>query len=466
MHASIEQPLGQVSAQGGKDIAAMLRNDRLPNGFRLYHVHRPHTKSVSMALAFPFGSAHEPREKRGITHLLEHVMLRGSEKISQHQLRREFDRRGGWINGQTWHELLCFEATLPAKHLAFALEALREVVFAPELSPESLQSEKDVIKTEPGFIRRAWIYKARRALRRWGLVGSPGHVVEARVHNRPEFYEPIAGFASTVRSIRHDELTSLYHERIAPGSAALIMVGDVPWEQAHSMADELFSSLAPKPFTLAAPVCPHPLRLPSQHSLIAFSPRPTITMDYVFPFGGQSEPDYAALHVLAFLIRGILFDELRIHRGLIYDIYSYPEALCQNGILRIELDCPHGARQKIDAWIQAKLDELAAGIIDEQEFEDARNACHGSFQVWMQSLDAHMEWIVGHLHAIESPWVSEWPNVILRVELDQVKQAAGHLLRADNRLCVMEEMLPSWLISRLGRLALAPRYPKAAKSAA
>jgi len=120
----------------------------LPSGTRILSERIDSVRSVATGFWFRSGSAHEPRELAGISHLLEHMVFKGTARRSALELALEIEGLGGSLDAYTAHEHTSFMARVPDTELRTALDVLSDLSFEPRLSADDLVLEREVVLEE------------------------------------------------------------------------------------------------------------------------------------------------------------------------------------------------------------------------------------------------------------------------------------------------------------------------------
>ena len=120
----------------------------LPNGLRVVTVPMRERDSVAVAIWIRVGGRFEPKKVSGISHLLEHMLFKGTKKRSTRQIKEEIEGVGGMLNAFTGEESTCYFAKLLKEHFVTALDVLSDMVNHASLSPAELRKEKPVILEE------------------------------------------------------------------------------------------------------------------------------------------------------------------------------------------------------------------------------------------------------------------------------------------------------------------------------
>ena len=131
--------------------ATILKVYSLPNGLRIVAESIPTFRSVSFGIWVKVGSRNEITENNGISHLIEHMMFKGTERYSAAQIADIFDGIGGNVNAFTSKEYTCYYAKVLDEHLPLAMDVLSDMFFRSKIDPVELEKEKNVVIEEIGM---------------------------------------------------------------------------------------------------------------------------------------------------------------------------------------------------------------------------------------------------------------------------------------------------------------------------
>ena len=120
----------------------------LPNGLRIIGERIPHFRSVSVGLWLGAGSQFEAVEEAGVSHFLEHMVFKGTEKRTARQIAEEMDAVGGQLNAFTAKECTCFYAKVVDEHLPLAMDVICDLATHPAFDPAEMAKEKGVVIEE------------------------------------------------------------------------------------------------------------------------------------------------------------------------------------------------------------------------------------------------------------------------------------------------------------------------------
>ena len=124
------------------------RKGVLPNGIRVLTERMPHVRSVSVGVWVGTGSRREPHDRGGISHLIEHLVFKGTATRSAQDIARAMDSVGGQMDAFTTKEHTCFYVQVLDEHLPFAVDLLTDILLHPLFNAEELEREKSVVLQE------------------------------------------------------------------------------------------------------------------------------------------------------------------------------------------------------------------------------------------------------------------------------------------------------------------------------
>src|SRR6476469_6583161 len=201
---------------GGGIIAAdaALRRTILPNGLTVLSEHMPGVRSVSFGAWVRAASLHESREIMGVSHLLEHMVFKGTQRRTAHEIALSLEALGGSLDAYTSREHTVYQGRVLDEHLTDAADVIGDIVFRPALRESDLVLERKVILEEIGMVE-----------------DTPDDLVfelhnEALWGQHPYGYS-ILGTRDTVNALRTADLESLHRRAYHPGQLIVAASGNV-----------------------------------------------------------------------------------------------------------------------------------------------------------------------------------------------------------------------------------------------
>src|SRR5580693_6795082 len=128
-----------------------VQKETLPNGLVVITDAMEHVHSVSVGIWLRTGSRREPPELNGISHFIEHMLFKGTQRRSAEDIAREMDSVGGMLDAFTAKEMVCFNSRVLDEHLPKAFDVIADMVLDPRFAGEDIDREKSVILEEIGM---------------------------------------------------------------------------------------------------------------------------------------------------------------------------------------------------------------------------------------------------------------------------------------------------------------------------
>ena len=408
----------------------MIRESMLPCGVRLLTEAMPHVRSATIGIFADVGSAAEPPERRGISHLLEHMLFKGTSRRSARRIAEEMDAVGGNLNAATDKELTVFYAHVIDRHLPLAIDVLADMFLHSTLDATELRKERDVV------IEEIKMYD-----------DSPDDVVNdlfARtLWHGAHLGDPVIGFAETVARIERETLADWHRTRYVPGTVTIAAAGNLDHDGLAAACAAAFAGFA------GAGSAPSP-------EMPAFVPTVTITHDdteqaYVMlgmPGLSMRDERRYTLSVLDTILGGgmssRLFQEVREERGLAYEVSSFQQAYRAAGLFGVSAGTsPERVQECIDVIVE-ELDRFAADGATEEEVTRAREHLKGNMTLVLESTSSRMSRLarnaIVHGRQISAEEVETRFDAVDR---DAVNTLARELLAPAQRgLCVLGPLDP------------------------
>ena len=404
------------------------------SGLRVVTQALPSARSASVALLVPVGSRHEDDAHAGLSHLLEHLVFKGTRGFPEAgSLSQLVEGIGGSVNASTDRELTVYSAKVPAEHVEVALSAVSELALHPLLRRRDLGAEKPVIVDE---IRM--------------YVDSPSdHVFtlfDELLYARHPLGREIAGTIGSVRRASHEAILDHWLAGYQPSGMVLAVAGAIDHREvvrasAGWGADGPELDGRPR----ARPPVAAPAPTPAPAASLRVSRRRLSQGNLCLGMPGVSriDPDRWALDLLgAVLGDGMgsrLFLDLRERRSLVYDVSTFSSSYADAGTFGVHAGFdPSDAIRVIDAILD-QLDRICSEPISPSELDRARAYTRGRLELRMEDSGAVAGWI-GTGEAL-LPRILTVEEVIERFEAvtaDDLLRVAGRYLAPTNaRLAIL-----------------------------
>ncbi|MDD0973614.1 M16 family metallopeptidase [Pseudomonas fontis] len=285
--ASLLLALGTAQAQ-----APLPSTFILDNGLQVVVQHDPRAPVVTAQLVVRVGSSHEPPGQSGLSHALEHLLFRGSEKTEPGEFSRIVERLGGRDNAYTTPDYTVYHLTLPSERLEVALELGADLLSGARLADEEFVREIEAVLAE----RRESIddFPTERLHELWLAQAFPAS----------GYRTPVIGWPQDIERLSPNALRNWYRSWYAPNNASLVVVGDVQGEQVKKLAERHFGRLPARQLPTSMP--PLELQNPGARTVHIedLHSTPYLLMGFNVPSRAtaQAPQDVAALRLTAALL--------------------------------------------------------------------------------------------------------------------------------------------------------------------
>ena len=378
--------------------------------------HLPGRETVAAGIWVTHGSAHDPEELAGATHLLEHLTLRRCGGRDRRALAELVDRLGGDVDAWTGVETMGVSLTTTADGLADGLELLVDAISDPSFEAEDVELERRVILAELELVYDDPTELVEEALLRAAWGAHP-------------LARPVIGSAASVAAIDEQTLRAHHRELIAPGRVMVALAGDVDGNGALACLDRLeLGAVASRPEL-------PPLAWSRGRELVGRSWADQVHSRLAFEAISAGDPRLPAITVLNRVLgngsSSRLFQRLREDEGLTYDIWSGLLLRQPGGLLEIGWACAPTVHRQVWDIVLDEVDRLSRDL-SADELEVAREGLlrgllmDSDLPAARCAMDVAEVLDRGHRFDLD-----EARAELETVTLDEVRDLAGTILRPD-----------------------------------
>ncbi len=403
----------------------MIRSTTLPNGLRVLTDRMSHVRSATVGVWCDVGSSFEPAPRRGISHLLEHMVFKGTARRSARDIAEAMDAVGGELNAMTDKESTCFYAHVVDRHLPLAVDVLADMLQHARFDADDLARERQVVLEEIKM-----------------YDDSPGEVVHDRftraLWRGAHLGDPTIGFAATVDAISRDDLVCWRASRYAPSTVFVTAAGNVDHDAVVGLVAAAFGTFAGD----AVPPVPETPRFTAALDLTVDETEQAYVLLGTPGLGMRDERRYV-LSVLDTILGGgmssRLFQSVREERGLAYEISTFQQGYRDAGLFGVSAGCtPERVQECVDV-VSDELDRLLHDGVRADELERAREHLKGSLTLALESTFNRMARlarnVLVHGRQISAEEVEAAFDAVTRDEVDAL--ARDLLGPAQRGLCVL-----------------------------
>jgi predicted Zn-dependent peptidase len=360
-------------------LAPALSRSVLPNGLTVLSETMPGVRSVAFGAWVRSASIHEARERMGVSHMLEHMVFKGTRNRSAKDIALALEVLGGSLDAYTAREHTSFQARVLDEHLPQAADVIADLIFRPALRAADLSLERKVVLEEISMVD-----------------DTPDDLV-FELHNEalwgphPYGYS-ILGTRDTVSSLSVRDLRELHERAYHPEHIVVAVSGNVDHDRLLETLERTGWADVPRGDTPTA-ATQAPVSRPPQTLHVE---RDTTQTHLVFgaPAVSHGDPRRYAMSLVSMLLGGgmssRLFQRVREELGLAYSVYTYQSFHADAGVHGVYVGtAPATASAAADA-IRAELRLLADHGIPDDELAAGKSQLKGQITLSLESVSSRM----------------------------------------------------------------------------
>jgi zinc protease len=426
--------LGGAPAHAAVSYAERVKETVLPNGLKVLLLEDHKAPVAVFQVWYRVGSRNEQLGKTGLSHLLEHVMFKGTKTVGPEEYSKIIQRNGGNDNAFTGEDATTYFATLASDRVSVVidLEADRmhnlsfdEAVFTPELHV---------------------VMEERRLRTDNNPVAALFEVISSTAYEAHPYGWPIIGFMNDLRQATREDALAYYRTYYTPGNAFVVCIGDFSSNDLMEKIDKAFS---------AVPAGEAPPRVravePEQRGerravLRREAQLPFVAIGYHVP--NLSDKDGAALEVLSAVLSG--GESARMHRHLVYEKRLARDAGASYDLTTIDPSLfmlyaqplPGKSAARVEKELLAEVESVRTAAVSEHELTKAKNGLQAHF-IFAQDSLFYQGLLLGQ-YETSATWrdIDTYLPKVLAVTPEDVQRVARLYLTATNRTVGTLDPLP------------------------
>jgi predicted Zn-dependent peptidase len=351
----------------------------LDNGVRLIAETMPSYNSFAAGIWVKTGSTCEQPKENGISHFIEHMLFKGTEKRSAKQIAVDMDKIGGQLNAFTSKECTCYHARVVPDKLEVAIEVLADLFCDPQLDSTELEKEKGVVIEEIAMVNDNVEELAHEKISELYFSGST-------------LSQPILGTAENVSAFTRDDLIEYINMHYYPANVVVAVAGQ--YEEARLMdAVQKYIGSYNRGCKKEKDNCesrfsPHP------RSLYVEKDVEQTHLCLAFPGCTFADDDRFALAVLNNVLGGgmssRLFQTIREEKGLAYSVYSYPSSYSYAGMFSLYAGTTAANADTVVHLMKQEIDKLKQERISQEDFQQGKDQLKGNYVLSMEGTNSKM----------------------------------------------------------------------------
>ncbi len=397
----------------------MYRKDTLSNGIRVVSETLPKSRSVSIGVWVKVGSRHEPQERGGISHFIEHMFFKGTEKRTAKDIAIEMDALGGEMNAFTSQETTTYYAKVLDEHLPAAIDILSDILLASRFDPVEMEKERKVILEE---IK--------------GVEDTPDDYIHelftSTVWPDHPLGRPILGTKDTIKALGHTDILAYIENYYSPKEIVISVAGNFEHARLIELLNASFGTLSRTGIAKqeAAPAFTHAVNVKKKQLEQVQVCIGCKGLHYTH------EDRYVITALNAVLGSGMssrLFQEVREQNALAYTVYSYVASYRDTGLFTVYAGTdPSNALEAVRLIVKEMKKIKDEGITPAEEAR-VRTQIKGNLVLSLESSSSHMSRI-----ARQEMYFGKYLSIddiirgVEKVTAEQVQRMAQQLFTAEN----------------------------------
>lgn len=348
----------------------------LDNGIRIVSKRVPHARSVAMGVWVNVGARDERPEESGLSHFIEHMIFKGTEKRTAVQIAKEFDAIGGQCNAFTSKENTCYHAKVMDAYLNTMVDLLTDIFLNSVFDAQEVERERQVVLQEIRMLEDSPDEYVHVLLAQsvWG-----NHPLGRSILGSPK---TVAGFDSATAK---EYFSRLYQpERIVIAAAG-------------NLEHDSFAELTARSFEVVRKANGFPERIvPDMNRVISVHPKDLEQVHVCIGAKGvhATDPRRYACAVLNTILGGNmssrLFQEIRERRGLAYAVYSFFSLYSDIGTWGAYVGVDNSNTEQVIEVIAREMRRAKDKLVDSSELTNAKQYLKGGLYLGAESTDNQM----------------------------------------------------------------------------
>ncbi len=420
----------------------MYQKTTLDNRLRIITSTMPHTRSVCISIFIGTGSRYETGTEAGVSHFIEHLLFKGTQKrATAKDISVAIESIGGILNGGTDKELTLYWCKVAQAHFHLALDVLTDMVLHSKFDPQDIEKERRIIIEEINMSKDSPSQQVNMLIDEllW-----PGHPLG----------RDVAGNKESVSAIAREDMLNYLNQQYLPHNTVVAIAGNIEHQEAVTAVNQALGDWN-NPQTHRG----YSSYEPKQARRVQIKKRDSEQTHLCLALPGLPllHPQRFTLDLLNVILgEGMssrLFLEIRDKLGLAYSIHSYTEHLLDSGSIIIYA----GTEPKnLETIIKAILEQLhkLKETAPESELFKARELAKGHMILRMENSHNVATWLGGQEILTERILnVDQVMSIIDAITAEDLKQLAQELIAGEQlRLAVVGPVTESKPLERLLKL--------------
>ena len=408
------------------DVASSVHESILSNGLKVLLVESPKAPVVTVQIWYKVGSRNEVMGRAGLSHMLEHMMFKGTERNPKGTFSRLIRKNGGNDNAFTSQDFTAYFENVAADRVELALALEADRMQGLKLNEKEFQLEREVVKEE------------RRLRTEDDPQSSLVEMLFAQAFLMHPYHWPVIGWFSDLNAMSLEDLKTYYDTYYSPNNATLVVVGDLKADALIETIKRLFEPIPKGPMPPAQRVVEPEQKGERRFLLKREAELPFAMVGYRGP-NYASDDSYALTSLESILSHG---KSSRLYRSLVYEqkialavgtdynlLQTDPELLYCFAVVK-----PGAKIQDVEQALYREFERIQENPPTEQELQRAKNQVEAEY-LFGQDSNFRQAMVLGQAETVGAGWrhIDKFLERIRGVTAQDVQRVAHHYLTAEAR---------------------------------
>jgi len=390
----------------------------LPSGLRIVTEKIPAVRSAAFGVWVDVGSRDEGISEKGASHMIEHMLFKGTRRRTAREIATSVEALGGSLNAFTSREQTCYHAMVLDEHLELAVDVIADILTNSTFTPRNIAREKQVIAEE---IRE--------------IDETPSdliHELFAETFWRGQSLgSPIMGTEQSLKALTRKQLKSYMQRHYCGGKVVIAGTGNISHRKLVRLVKEKFD------FPSGSGECGEKMIMPVDRRLQCIN-NGTNQAHVCLGFPGLAfaHPDRFALLALHTYLGGgmssVLFQKIREERGMAYTVFSFTDFYRDSGIFGIYLATDRKRVSNAIEIILRELGRMKKKKLTSEKLDTVKAQIKGNLTLGMESTSGRMNRL-GRYELMTGKHVSlrDALNAIDRITAERIMRVARELINTE-----------------------------------
>ncbi len=397
----------------------MYKIRQLSNGMKVLLENLPNLNSVSLGVYVKTGSKNEVEGEFGVSHLLEHMVFKGTEKRNAKEISEVIDNIGGQINAYTSKEITAFYTVLLAEHINIGVDILSDILLNSTFTEDNLEKEKKVVIEEINMYEDVPEDLVHDMNSQFVIDGSQG--------------KPILGTIESVNDITRETMVKYYENWYRPDNMVISVAGRIDEDSLITELEKAFGSFKRERIDLNRNLN---FTINAENNIIN---KKTNQIHLCFNTHGTSylNDERYILSIISNILGGNmssrLFQKIREDRGLCYSVYTYLSSYEEGGLFTVYVGTTKENYKEVVEIIKEEFVDIKENGIEKNELEKAKNQLLSSMILGLESSKARMSRMASNYLSLgRVVEVEEIIEKVNKVNIESIKAFAKNIFDEKN----------------------------------